>query len=278
MPEYVRKTALGGYKVDSDGDSVLLSRKAYDNLMMEHQFYLNNSKNVYAVQDKNTELKGQISTLRFELEANQREYDQIIDNIHADYQKDIASLSEKNQELEKDLRHMENLNRNLIRINRERANQERNIPNGKRQSGFRVIGTRQIPINYNDRGHIKSELVWETTIQGPYSSKFDIDVAIRQTQDELRKNGIEIGITDWKTDATFEEVRKSPDFETEKNIVFSERFKWSVGEKFWEVTILHTKILTSLSFAEKESQGHKVYKPSRYEPYRDYLDFGIPRK
>ena len=155
-----------------------------------------------------------------------------------------------------------NLNRNLLRITRERANSKRGLQPKKEHSGYRfaskIMQTRTICDHDKREGAIYTD-VWTTTIETPYDASIPIHQIKDHIFEDLRRDG---GIFDklyiqswifkesgdlWK--GTYAEaMENAKKFEQEgKNILFDYKMMANTKTKLWEIQITTTKSIKALA-------------------------------
>lgn len=136
-------------------------------------------------------------------------------------------------------------NENLMRINKENANAKRGLRPKKEHTGYVVMTSRQRDYRWskisNGKKIFHEAVIWETTIQTPFTVETDAQTVNIETQRQLFKyegegNGliVRIGIThmEW---GPFEKINY-----TDKNTAFKISFQADYKTGFWEAIIQHT--------------------------------------
>lgn len=141
------------------------------------------------------------------------------------------------------------LNKNLIRINKEKNNSERNLQPKKEHTGYIVLESREKIEWCEGLRNNQSFTVWETTIQTPYKTdltqdlvrgEIDRDLTPKEGGWLLGKLGINrIHYTDLLTIMTDNQHK-------EKNIAYQKQLRADFKEGYWEVIYSHTKAIRSV--------------------------------
>ena len=99
-----------------------------------------------------------------------------------------AALEEVGRQLviaQEDAAHQRELNKNLLRIARERANAARGLKPKKQHSGFIVMSSTEREYRYKRGRKNESVWLWETKLQTPYSVEFTDAQARKLIVEEL---------------------------------------------------------------------------------------------
>ena len=180
--------------------------------------------------------------------------------------KEYHSLKQQLQEEKDERQYQEELNRNLLRISKERSNADRFLDLPKKHSGYVVKYTQEKTIKYLNRKKEKESFVaWETLIQSPYTLEFTEAQARKQIDKDLTPSEgtwliKEIGIDIvWYTD--IQNIMRDKDCE-EQNVAFEKFLKLNFRAGYWEVKYVHTKPLgivpkTFLKLPEIKQQSKK---------------------
>lgn len=179
------------------------------------------------------------------------EYENEIENLKIDYEKLVKKLKTQVLIAMKHTADQKDLNDNLLKISKERANQERNLQQKKEHTGYVVVASQEKEVEYRRGNYIEKIMVWETTIQTPYSIKFTEMNARNQILSELltKEKGFLLGKIGIKQhynitiDKLFKEKKKEI---LEKNTIFSQRLKANYKAGFWEYIMLHTLPLSDV--------------------------------
>ncbi len=247
MSEYVKRGPLGvGYKQVPGGYSdpecthVILTMEEYKRLHQEKEQaerkvqetkYAAERKisqaeadSRYRIQRAEAEAKAQIEAIQAELEKAQR---------NADYQR--------------------GLNRNLLRMSKERANADRELRPKKQHTGYVVLSSREREYRYKDGNrHWRTVLLWETVLQSPYSVGFSDIQARQQMQEDLfaKDEGDQwmiqrIGINGSYRKGYEEmiEDKRWRDCHQQYNVMLDRHLKANYRTGYWELIFNHTKSL-----------------------------------
>lgn len=201
-------------------------------------------------------------SLKRELEENKEFHLEEIDNLIDEYENEIENLKIDYEKLVKKLKtqvliamkhaaDQKDLNDNLLKISKERSNQERNLQQTKEHTGYVVVASQEKELEYRRGNYIEKIMVWETTIQTPYSIKFTEMNARNQIFSELltKEKGFLLGKIGIKqqynisVDKLMKEKKKEI---LENNTIFSQRLKASYTAGFWEYIMLHTLPLSDV--------------------------------
>ena len=147
------------------------------------------------------------------------------------------------------------LNKNLLRIARERANADRKLKPKKEHTGYFVAFTGEKEYRFKkDRRQWGRALLWETILQSPYSVDFPEEQARKQIKEDFFEQMADgswmiarLGF-DTFFDGRFERLVEREDWESKykmKNVLLRPDLKLRAGFRsgYWEVIILHTKAL-----------------------------------
>ena len=174
------------------------------------------------------------------IKANQTDAEQIIQHW-----KQVTLNERKGKE------YQIGLNKNLLRISRERANADRKIKPKKERSGYVFISMGQRNYRYRvDRNHWEDVILWDTVIQTPYSIQFTAEQAITESMELFARddNGEwligRLGL-DYEYDGKYEEMiddNMFPDWQN-FNVILDKRYNANGRAGYWEIIITHTKPL-----------------------------------
>ena len=187
-------------------------------------------------------------------------------------EEEASSLREQLSQMTADLRNEQNLNRNLLRIMKERANQARGIKPKKERDGYVVLESRQWTERYtedvwdteehkkqydnsNDRksaiynGFLridhKTAEVWRSVVQTPYNASLPIKQILNLIEEEISAVLADIGVeTRLKTEynGTYYNFGIHDDGH-EKNGMYRWKYKSNFRVGLWELEIFTTKSL-----------------------------------
>lgn len=166
------------------------------------------------------------------------------------------TVEENTKELvlaQREMAYQKDLNKNLLRVAKERANADRKLTPKKEHTGYLVVSSGEKETSYKDGNrNLKKKVLWETVIQSPYSVDFTEQQVRRQiTEELLRRNeeGIrlidQIGI-DGLYSKGYGSLLYDRDFcqEPERyNIMLKPKFRENFRAGYWEVIFFHTKPL-----------------------------------
>lgn len=246
MSDFVKKTALGGYKIvpggasDPDYSHVILSKKEYEQLLREKARVEQESRDARLEADK----------------AIQREKENASYRIHtseSEAAQKVAALEQTLISEKRDSAYQRQLNENLLRISRERANADRDLRPKKEHTGYVVVSSTEKKIRYKDGNrHWATVVLWETILQTPYSIDFPEHQARQQSKEDLfrrREDGSalikEIGISavygqDYS--AMIEDKAWCND-PSPYNVMLERHLRANYRTGYWEIMFSHTKPL-----------------------------------
>lgn len=239
MPEFKKKTALGLRDLPEYGQEcthVLLTRSEYDDLLAKVTCAERDARTAYAAaSQKIAQAERNAAQAR---EAAYAEVDAI--------QKDLEEACHK-------IEYLEGLNKNLLRIARERANADRKLRPKKTHTGYVVLTSSEKEYRYKAmRKETAVAILWETVLQSPYSVDFTEEQARALTSElvQPKENGEtlvgRIGI-DTYYNGSYEDLlheqRRSIRQEESDNIMLKPKLRANYKTGYWEVIFLHTKPL-----------------------------------
>ena len=239
MPEFKKKTALGLRDLPEYGQEcthVLLTRSEYDDLLAKVACAERDARPTYtAASQKIAQAERNSAQAR---EAAYAEVNAI--------QKDLEEACHK-------IEYLDGLNKNLLRIARERANADRKLRPKKTHTGYVVLTSSEKEYHYKAmRKETAVAMLWETVLQSPYSVDFTEEQARALTAELVRQNENDetlvgrIGI-DTYYNGSYEEFlyeqRRSARQEESRNIMLKPRLRANYKTGYWEVIFLHTKPL-----------------------------------
>ena len=250
MPEFKKKTALGLRDMPEygqEGTHVLLTRSEYDSLLAKVACAERDARAAYtAASQKMAQAERNSAQAR---EAAYAEVDAI--------QKDLEEACHK-------IEYLDSLNKNLLRIARERANADRKLRPKKTHTGYVVLTSSEKEYRYKAmRKEAAVVMLWETTLQSPYSVDFTEEQARALTSELVQPNEHDetlvgrIGI-DTYYNGSYEDLlheqRRSIRQEESRNIMLKPRLRANYKTGYWEVIFLHTKPLGIVP-AEMRARG-----------------------
>lgn len=243
MSEFVRKTALGGYKLvpggysDPDLTHVILTKAEYEGLLDKIQ----NAKKEAAAAA--TQADQQVRSIKSQTDAK-------IQQIQAAANKTAGELEEELSAERAEREYQQRLNMNLLRISKERANASRKLKPKKEHSGYVVISSTEKDHSYKYGANRRTVRVWETVLQTPFSIDFTEEQVRTETEELFQKDeaGLwpigKIGINGLFLAGYGEMVRSKNAAEWAKyNVMIEKKFRSNFRAGYWELIILHTKAL-----------------------------------
>ena len=243
MSEFVRKTALGGYKLVPGGYSdpelshVILTKAEYDGLLDQ-------------IQDAKREASATATQADQRVRSIKSQADAKIQQIQAAADKAAGELQEELSAERAERKYQQGLNANLLRISKERANASRKLKPKKEHSGYVVISSTEKDHSYKHGASRRTVRLWETVLQSPFSVDFTEEQARTETEELFQKDeaGLwpigKIGINGYYPDGYGEMVRSKNAAEWAKyNVMVEKKFRANFRAGYWELIIVHTKAL-----------------------------------
>lgn len=247
MADFVKKGALGyspvrgGYS-DYECSHVILTKDEYDELLREIEYEKKKRSSEVEEIEKRTERV----TARIQKEADDKVF-----RIKQYYVTEVESLKQQLEEAEWDANTQKNLNKNLLRITRERANAKKGIANKKERSGYIVLNSRQYNQRYKEysgnRETIKEVMVWKTTIETPYDASLPINQIKGEIFEDLIHRGVlvELRVKKYSDDRALKGGGEYTTFEDDEgravNGIYNTQYNANYKSGFWEIDIFHTK-------------------------------------
>ena len=264
MSEFVKRTMMcykevpGGHS-DPECTHVILTLKEYDQILQEK---------------RKAEMDATIAKSNADKAVAKAESDAAYtaQQTRQEAQEKVAAIQAELEQERAENAHQRALNANLLRVSRERANADRNLKPKKERCGYVVVNSEEKEIGFKTGDkRLHKVMLWETTIQSPYSVQMTEEVVRKQITDDLFPSGEvwivgRIGITG-KFNGSYEKFlewkRKNPeDSFYDGNVVITrqQRLKRRFRLEYWEVAIVHTKPLGDvpedlLPFEKKPVQG-----------------------
>lgn len=249
MADRVYHTITGWHNEDEKHDAthMLLTIEEYENLVSER-------RSAIAARDK---MKSDAQ--RYKQNAD---YDaqMAIKTANDNAAAQVEQMKKRMDAAESEAERQTNLNRNLLRITRERANAKRGLQPKKEHSGYRFSGkimqTKTIAGHDKNTGAIYTD-VWTATIETPYPGT----IPIHQIEDKIFEDlkgtdGIlsKLYINYW----TYKDSTKlwkgdylsaidEKDNPEKKNYLFDYKFMINPKSKLWEIQITTTKSIRALA-------------------------------
>ena len=264
MSEFVKRTMMGYKEVpgghsDPECTHVILTLKEYDQILQEK---------------RKAEMDATIAKSNADKAVAKAESDAayMAQQTRQEAQEKVAAIQAELEQERAENAHQRALNANLLRVSRERANADRNLKPKKERCGYVVVNSEEKETGFRAGSkRLHKVMLWETTIQSPYSVQMTEEVVRKQITDDLFPSGEvwivgRIGITG-KFNGSYEKFlewkRKNPeDSFYDGNVVITrqQRLKRRFRLEYWEVAIVHTKPLGDvpedlLPFEKKPVQG-----------------------
>ena len=239
MPEFKKKTALGLRDLPENGQEcthVLLTHSEYDGLLAKVACAERDARSVYTAASQKI-----AQAERNSAQAKEAAYAEV-DAV----QKDLEEACRK-------IEYLNGLNKNLLRIARERANADRKLRPKKTHTGYVVLTSSEKEYHYKTmRKETAMAGLWETALQSPYSVDFTEEQARALTEELVQPNENSetivgrIGI-DTYYHGSYEDLlhdqRRSARQEKSRNIMLKPKLRANYKTGYWEVIFLHTKPL-----------------------------------
>lgn len=245
MSEFVKKTMMGyrevqGNHEDPECTHVILTQKEYSNLLQK-------------IHHSEYEAREAKSTMEKEIRGARSNAEYQVSRVREETGKELATVQEALGRANLESDYYRRLNENLLRISRERANADRNLPRKKDHTGYVVTYSAEKECRYKiDRRSWGRVLLWETVLQSPYSAEFTGEQAKRQIWEDLfTAYGDEpwkigrLGI-DEEYDGKYEDLISESGWVTRyatKNVLLMPEVKLRLNfnVSFWEIVIQHTQ-------------------------------------
>lgn len=245
MSEFVKKTVVGyrevqGNHEDPECTHVILTQKEYSELLREIHY-------------SEYEAREAKRTMEKEIREAKRGAEYQVSLVRAETDKELAAMQKALGRANLDSDYYRGLNENLLRISRERANADRNLPRKKDHTGYVVTYSAEKECRYKiNRQSWGRVLLWETVLQSPYSAEFTGEQAKKQIWedlftaygDEAWKIG-RLGI-DEEYDGKYEDLIDEPEwvewYATKNVLLMPEvKLRLNFNVSFWEIVIQHTQ-------------------------------------
>ena len=232
MAEFVKKTALGGYKPVAGGSSdsecthVILTLGEYAGLKREISSAQQAAKNAEYNADK------KIHQIQSEAQSRITDAEKKIAKNTAEWEKKLAAEQQESA-LQR------GLNANLLRITKERANAERGLKPKKEHNGYVVLTSVEKESRYKDSyGHPRTITLWETAMETPYTVDFEAEQdgnwpICRIGITENYPGGYTAMVNDKKWSEVYEKY----------NVMLERWLRANYRSGYWELVFLHTKPL-----------------------------------
>ena len=242
--EYVKKQAFGGIRTceKDEATHVLQNVSEYSEMIEIAAMYRDSS---LTAQKKEKRIKEKYADLQSET-AQLREDNVLLRNqiaMSSQETKRINELEKKKEELSGRIAELEvevdqerNLNKNLLRISRERANADRRITPKKQHDGYLVIESREWRERRPDKRYVRT---WRSIVQTPFDASMESDVAEKQIFNGLTKSVLKsLGCDKYVLP---EDNGVIPD--DDDNVLYAWRFNADYRAGYWCVLIYTTQPL-----------------------------------
>ena len=168
-----------------------------------------------------------------------------VNKVNEEASEKINEMEAQAIEAKEEAERQKELNRNLLRIARERANSKRGLSPKKKHCGYRIDGKiMQVKVvsGYNKKDGPVHSMPWAATLESPY----DATIPIEQIEDKILGDLTDEGILEqmkvnyllkesvlWKGKYS-EAVKKN---ENGQNLLFDYRFICNAKSGLWEIQI-----------------------------------------
>lgn len=216
--EFVKKGLTGYKQVNQvDADSVILN-------MLEYREF----------QKQKQDLENQMYKLKNELELKGIQADNQLNELRNEFKERLELHGVEVRQAEERAANFENLNRDLLRVAKERANAARGLTPKKEHPGYVVINSSDARLYDTNKNIIAG---WRTTIQSPYDVAINAESAKTAIYNDFI-NGIGkiLGIDSMANIGQEVDFKKAPQ---NKNLSFNYVFHKNVKSGFWEMDFLH---------------------------------------
>lgn len=238
MSEFVKKTMMGyrevpGGQSDPECTHVILTAAEYTKLLRK----ISDAEQKARDEKRKAEEKEKESQNR-EQQAVQKA-NQVIERWMKALEKEKAESA-----------YQKGLNKNLLRIARERANADRKLKPKKEHSGYVVVVSSEKIYRYKNGRRLESVKLWETVIQSPYSIEFPAKQAKKLILQEFfpetgEWEAARLGIERWVA-GNYEDFLSAADKDEEfmkQNVALMgyRSFRANYRAGYWEVILVHTR-------------------------------------
>lgn len=225
--------SLMGYKPENEKNSathIILTLDEFNALEREKRLLRAEIKD--KIKEHTTELE------KFEEDTNKRilEIKEKANKLLGDFKRD---LNNANAEIER----LNDLNKNLLRINKERANAKRGLKPKKVHHGYMVLDSQQYNyiFRYWVRGKANSDnfSCWKVRIQSPYDSSIPYNTIVKDIYNDLIKvfgASLDIQSITNVENQSYDDFKKL--WDSDKNFIFKTSYKANIKSGFWEIEYL----------------------------------------
>lgn len=228
--------SLMGYKPEDEKHNAthcILTIKEYEQLVYECDRAKAEVKQIK--EQANREIKKYIQQANLKVEKIQKET-----------KKEIEIINDSLEASKIEIKRLNDLNSNLLRIMKEKANSERNRKPKKQRNGYLVLNSIQYTYNfYFENGRKKYSVslpCWKTYIQ----SFYDCSIPFTTVEKEIKKDLTNSFGKKLNIDAIYDlknvsEKELYKHWNTEENFVFKTNYKQNIKSGYWEIEYLTSK-------------------------------------
>lgn len=224
-----------GGQSDTECTHVILEQKEYERLVAEKQ----------RAEAETAETK---RAARLQIDREWRKAQTEMEQAKQEAQKTVDSMQKTLDEAYREIEYLQRLNENLLRISKERANAERKLKPKKGHTGYVVLGSKEKEYRYKvDRRNWDTVMLWETTVQSPYTVDFTEEQARERTKELTAEGGLisRIGIEAYFPGKYDDMLDSQRGFQwAELNVMLERRMQANYRTGYWEVVFSHTKPLS----------------------------------
>jgi len=182
VAKYVKEGTFGGYKEvpgglsDPECSHVIMSLKEYNEL----------HRRIAATEQesRNTKYEAEKRMQRLENDARYK-----VQAAEASAAQKVADMEGELEDERRESAYQRGLNKNLLRIAKERANADRKLKPKKEHTGYVVVASEEKEYRYRDGKKWKKAKLWETVLQSYYSVDFTEEEARTQIERDLFPKG-----------------------------------------------------------------------------------------
>ena len=247
--EYVKKSSLCGFRTcgEDDATHVLQTHEEYLEMIDIAAMYRDyvrkaearekGAREKYsALQSENKRLQEENSSLQTEVSSLRRQVlqsAQLADRTAA-LEKEKIVLRDRVTELEQSVAQAEGLNRNLLRICRERSNADRNIRPKKTHDGYLVLQSREWRERLLDKSILRT---WKSIIQTPYDASIEPEIAESKIFNDLVNSVlVDLGVGKYVSPEDNDRCLR-PDDGKSANSMYFWRYYADYRSGYWSVII-----------------------------------------
>lgn len=245
MAEFVRKAAIGfkevhGGQSNPECTHVILTKEEYKELIERISKAERGAEEARYIAERN-------------IQDEKRRARERIDEVEAIFaQKEMEAKKTLDAE-RKECELQRGLNKNLLRIARERANADRKLRPKKDHTGYVVVTSMEKEYRYKDidDGYLKHVVLWETILETPYIVRLEEPEVKNLTQELFHENEewiISLIGINAKYEGGYADMvgNKGWKEHVQYNVMVDQRLKANYRTGYWEIIVLHTKPLTSV--------------------------------